>query len=184
MHFIILSSSRGTTMQAVLDDPELKEKCLGLISDREDRGCVEKAKAAGIPVSIVTKGEGEEREDYDKKLDAAIRAFEGGEDTYIAALGWMFILSPWFVSKWPQKIINVHPSLLPKYPGAHAVRDALEDGATESGMTIHYIDEGVDTGEIIVQKSCTINPDDDEESLKKKIQELEKEWYPKVLESL
>lgn len=184
MKFIILSSSRGTTMQAVLDDLELKEQCLGLVSDREDRGCVEKAKAAGIPVKIVKRKDGEDREQYDKRIDAALEELGADEATYIAALGWMFILSPWFVAKWPRKIINVHPSLLPKYPGAHAIRDALADDATETGMTIHYIDEGVDTGEIIEQQSCTVDPDNDEETLKAKIQELEKEWYPRVLKKL
>lgn len=188
MNFVVLSSSRGTTFQAVLDriaDGSLTAKCLGLIADSEDRGCIQKAKAASFPVKIIEKEKSEEREDYDKRLHAAIEELGGSPDeTVIAALGWMFILSPWFVSQWKNRIINVHPSLLPKYPGAHAHEDVLVAGESESGMTIHIIDEGVDTGEILVQKSCSVMPDDTVDSLKERVQELEKEWYPKTLQMI
>jgi phosphoribosylglycinamide formyltransferase-1 len=123
MQFIVLSSSRGTTFQAVIDriaDRTLTAKCLGLVSDREDRGCVAKAKAAGIPVKIVEKKAGESREEYDRRIDQAMRSLSHGkwkmENTIIAALGWMSLLSPWFVRTWRNRIINVHPSLLPKFP--------------------------------------------------------------------
>ncbi len=96
----------------------------------------------------------------------------------------MFILSPWFVSRYPKKILNVHPSLLPKHPGANAHDLVLAAGETESGMTIHYVDEGLDSGQIIVQKKCSVIPGDTVESLKARVQELEKEWYPKVLEGM
>jgi len=94
----------------------------------------------------------------------------------------MWILTPWFVHVWKGRIINVHPALLPKFPGAHGIEDAMAAGETETGMTIHIIDEGVDTGPILVQKSCSISRDDTIDSLKERIQELEKEWYPKVLQ--
>lgn len=187
MKLILLSSSSGTTMQAVIDAlnaGDLDMECLGLITDKEERGCVAKALDADIPVTVLSRV-GFEREEYDQLLHDTIEHMGGSpEDTIIAALGWMFILSPEFVQKWPRNIINVHPSLLPKHPGAHAIQDALEAGDTESGMTIHFIDEGVDTGEIIEQKSCTIEPGETEESLKTKIQALEKEWYPKVLKRI
>jgi len=185
MNFIVLSSSSGTTFQAVIDAMQsgsLTAKCLGLVADKESRGCVEKAKSAGIPVVIVQRSKEESREEYDQRLDESIRSL--GDIQYIAALGWMFILSSEFVDKWRKKIINVHPALLPKHPGAHGIEDALAAGDSASGMTVHYIDEGVDTGEILVQKSCTIEPDDTSDSLKLRIQELEKEWYPKVLQML
>lgn len=188
MKLILLSSSRGTTLQAVLDaleDGSLQMECLGLVADKEDRGCVTKVRNVGYPVVIAERKAGETREEYDKRLHDAISDLGGDPaDTVIAALGWMFILSPWFVQTWPKKIINVHPSLLPKYPGAHAIRDALDAGDTETGMTIHYIDEGVDTGEILEQKSCSIEEGETEDTLKTKIQELEKEWYVQVLQDL
>lgn len=197
MDFVVLSSSRGTTFQAVIDaiaDASLTARCLGLIADREDRGCVEKAKAAGVPVTIIERAKGpasakatggrEEREVYDQRIDAAIRAFGLPEGGVIACMGWMFLLSPWFVKQWHGHILNVHPSLLPKYPGAHAFQDVLDAGETESGMTIHWIDDGLDTGERLVQKKCSINKDDTVDTLKARIQELEKEWYPRVLQDL
>lgn len=194
MNFIVLSSSRGTVFKAVLErikDGSLHAKCLGLITDRADRGCIAHAKAHGIAVVIVDRTNGEDREAYDKRLHAAIEspAFtpagaSAGRQTLIACMGWMFILSPWFVHQWKNKILNVHPSLLPKYPGAHAHDLVLAAGDTESGMTIHLIDEGVDTGRILVQKKCSVFLADTEDTLKHRVQELECEWFPKILEEI
>ena len=187
MKLVLLSSSSGTTMQAVLDalkDGSLDMECLGLVTDQPDRGCVAKAQAADLPVMAISRV-GHTREEYDQLLhDTIIHMGGSPEDTVIAALGWMFLLSPEFVTKWPRHIVNVHPSLLPKHPGAHAIADTLAAGDTDAGMTIHFIDEGVDTGEIIEQKSCTVEAGETEESLKQKIQALEKEWYPKVLQQM
>lgn len=190
MDFLVLSSSRGTTFQAVIDAMQsgaLTARCMGLISDRDDRGCVAKAQSAGIPVRIVGRAQGEERQAYDRRLEAAIEQLAHGEAStarslILATLGWMSIFSPWFVRRHRNRIINVHPSLLPAFPGRHAVRDALAAGARESGMTIHVIDEGVDTGPVLLQKSCPVLPDDTEDTLRTRIQELEKTWYPQVLQ--
>ena len=190
MDFVVLSSSRGTTFQAVIDamkDGSLEARCLGLIADREDRGCTEKATAAGIPTLIVERVKGEERESYDRRIDEAIGALvvkTEDVDVLLACMGWMFIFSPWFVTQWKNRILNVHPALLPKHPGGHAIDDALAAGDAETGMTIHWIDEGVDTGKIVEQKNCSILPDDTVDTLKARIQELEKEWYPKVLQMI
>ncbi|MBI3332265.1 phosphoribosylglycinamide formyltransferase [Candidatus Peregrinibacteria bacterium] len=202
MNFVVLSSSRGTTFQAIIDalkNTSLEARCLGLISDRDDRGCVTKAKAAGLPVRIVTKKKNEDREDYDRRLHEAIlelvpksyklpvRPRPGGQatsSTVIAGIGWLYMLSPWFVSTWKNRILNVHPSLLPKHPGLHAHEEVIQAGERESGMTIHVIDEGLDTGPILVQKKCTVSQTDTPETLKAKVQELEKEWYPRVLQML
>jgi len=188
MKFIILSSSRGSTAKVVLErvnDGDVTMECLGLVTDSDDRGCVSVVRDAGFPIYRVDREEGESREDYDKKIHEMILEAGGSpEDTVVAALGWMFILSPWFVSKWPSRIINVHPALLPKHPGAHGIEDALKAGDDISGMTIHFIDEGVDTGPIILQKECAVLPGDDEEALKDRIQLLEREWYPKVLQMI
>ena len=185
MNFIVLSSSRGTTFQAVIDrlaDGSLTANCLGLVVDREDRGAVEKAKKANLPIKVVGRIKGEPREEYDWRLNEAIN--EMGEVDVIATLGWMFILNPWFVQNWEGRIVNVHPALLPKHPGAHGIEDALVADDKETGMTIHIIDEGVDTGPILVQKNCSINLDDTVDSLKPRIQDLEKEWYPKTLQMI
>lgn len=185
MNFVVLSSSRGTTFQAVIERLQsgtLTAQCLALVADKRDRGCVQKAEEAGIPVVIVERIKGEDREAYDHRLDEAIR--ELGQVDVIAAMGWMWILTPWFVRQWSGRILNVHPALLPKFPGAHGIEDALNAGESESGMTIHVIDEGVDTGPIIVQKKCSIDAGETVESLKEKVQMLEREWYPSVLQML
>lgn len=204
MDFIVLSSSRGTTFQAVIDamkNGSLMARCLGLVADRSDRGCLDKARKADLPVKIVERVKGEERESYDRRLNEAIGALmeeaddrlqkaesqqpqANGHKPILACIGWMFMFSPWFVVEWKNRILNVHPALLPRHPGGHAVDDALNAGDTETGMTVHWINEGLDTGEIIVQKKCSIKTDDTVETLKARIQELEKEWYPRVLQDL
>lgn len=193
MDFVVLSSSAGTTFQAVIDrvaDGSLTAQCLGLVTDRDDRGCVKRAQRAGLPVRVVERVEGETREEYDHRLHTAIlsllsfHSFSSFPSFYIACIGWMWLLSRWFVQQWNNRILNVHPSLLPKHPGHSPHEEVLAAQEKESGMTIHWIDEGIDTGPIIVQKSCSVFPGDTEQTLKARVQELEKEWYPKVLQML
>lgn len=195
MQFVILASSRGTVMEAVLkkiEEGELTAECIGLVTDKADRGCVERAKAFGVPVHIVPIPQSESREDYDKRLHTVISdlfsatktskpAHEKPETLFIACMGWMWMLSPLFVKQWKNRIINVHPALLPKHPGAHAHELVLAAKDQESGMTIHLIDEGMDTGKILLQKSCPVLADDTIATLKSRVQALECEWYPRVL---
>lgn len=191
MQFIVLSSSRGTTFQAVIDrmkDGSLGAQCRGLITDRSDRGCVEKARAAGIPVEIVEHVKGEERSVFGKRLlDAMKKLGARPGTTVVAALGWMWILDSVFVRAYP--VINVHPALLPKYGGegmfgARVHEAVLAAGDRQSGVSIHLMDDGVDTGKILLQKTCPIFPDDTAVTLQARVQELEKEWYPRVLEMI
>ena len=97
--------------------------------------------------------------------------------------GYMRILSPLFVRAWNGRLLNIHPSLLPKYPGAHAHRDALADGATVTGCTVHLVDEGVDSGPILAQRELEILPDDDEDSLSERVKALEHKLYPDVIDA-
>ncbi|OGJ57574.1 phosphoribosylglycinamide formyltransferase [Candidatus Peribacteria bacterium RIFCSPLOWO2_12_FULL_55_15] len=201
MNFIVLSSSGGTTFQAVIDriaDGFLTARCLGLVTDRADRGCIEKARKANLPARIVERKNGWTRDEYDRHLDHAIldlfdecRLSQKNPLCHpevraglIACIGWMWLLSPWFVRTWRGRILNVHPALLPLHPGRHPHEEVLATCEKESGMTIHWVDEGVDTGPIIVQKKCSVLPGDTLETLKTRVQELEKEWYPKVLQKL
>jgi len=192
MHFVVLSSSRGTTFQSVIDamkKGELTATCLGLVTDRPDRGCIEKAKTAGLPLKIVERVPDEPREAFDRRVQEAIVALGGGKDTVIAAMGWMFIFSPWFIAERKSRIINVHPALLPKHGGkgmyGHHVHDAvLAAKEKESGVSIHLMDEGVDTGPVLLQKTCPVLPGDTSATLQQRVQELEKEWYPRVLQMI
>jgi len=174
-------------MEAVFESMkrgELSAECLGLVTDKAERGCVARAKEFGIPVEIVPMTKGEPRADYDKRVSAAIRKLARSEEVIIACMGWMWMLSPDFVREWKNRILNVHPALLPKHPGAHAHELVLAAKDTESGMTIHLIDEGMDTGKILLQKSCPVLPNDTVQSLKERVQALECLWYPKALQMI
>ena len=197
MNFVVLCSSRGTTFQATLDriaDGSLNAKCLGLVTDSEDRLCIKKAEAAGLPWKVARKKKGEDRADFDRRVDSAIEELMADadvekEDTILAEMGWLWIHSRWFVEQWPGKILNVHPALLPMYGGEgmygdHVHQAVLEGRESQSGITIHIVDHGVDTGPIVEQKICTIESDETVETLKDKVQALEKEWYPKTLEKI
>jgi len=197
MNFIVISSSRGTTFQSVIESlmaGTLTAKCLGLVTDNPERQCIGKAQAAGLPYKIALKVKGGDRELLDKKVDAAMRELikEAGADpaqTLLAEMGWMWIHTSWFIKRWRGRILNVHPALLPKYGGKgmygdHVHEAVLNAKEPKSGVTIHIMDEGVDTGPILLQKTCAVEPDDTVDALKAKVQGLEKEWYPKVLQMI
>jgi phosphoribosylglycinamide formyltransferase-1 len=189
MRIIALSSSRGTTFQAILDAKsrgEIRSEIIGLITDRADRGCREKAEAARIPVTIVAFDKNETREAFALRVEEAVRTLAGTttDDVVLAAVGWMWIFPPDFTSRW--KVINVHPALLPKHGGpgmyGHHVHDAvLAAHEKESGVTIHLMDGGVDSGKILLQKSCPVRPYDTAATLQARVQDLEQQWYPAVL---
>ncbi len=184
MNFVVLSTSKGTVFQSVIDrmqDGSLHATCLGLITDKADRGCVAKAKNAKLAVKVVERLAGETRKDFDERVHQAILELGAKPNDFISCIGWMLLLSPEFVGKWRNKILNVHPGLLPKFPGTHTHEAVLRSGDRESGMTIHLIDEGMDTGKILLQKKCPVMPNDTVETLKMRVQALEREWYPKVL---
>ncbi len=191
MQFIVLSSSRGTTFEAILhalQEGTLSADFCGLVTDKPDRGCIEKAKAAGVPFAVVERKPEEEQSAYEERLHETILSMLHADPsetlTVIAMIGWMKILGHTFIGKWKNRILNVHPSLLPKYDGLRVHERVLENHETESGMTIHIADEGLDTGKILVQKSCTVNADDTPDTLKQRVQELEKQWYPHVLQQI
>jgi phosphoribosylglycinamide formyltransferase-1 len=167
----------------------LTAKCLGLVTDSPDKACIDKAKEAGLPYRIVEQVNGQTREEFDRRVDAAVRALGADTETVIAALGWMFIFTPWFIQTWKNRIVNVHPALLPKHGGKgmyghHVHESVLAEGEQESGVSIHLMDEGVDTGRILLQKTCPVLPGDTPASLQERVQALEKEWYPKVLQMI
>jgi len=181
----VLASTRGTNLQAMIDD--LKENDLDyeivcVASNVYDSGALEKAKREGIPAVFVDP-EGKSREDFDAKL---VDIFDKLKVDLVCLIGYMKILSPVFVDAYRNKIINVHPSLIPSfcgegYHGDKVHRDVLDYGCKLSGMTVHLVDEEVDAGEIICQKCCEVTNKDSIETLKAKVQDLEKEWYPKVV---
>ena len=109
---------------------------------------------------------------------------EAADVELVVLSGYMRILTPWFVRRWKGRLINIHPSLLPDFPGAHAHRDALAAGVSVTGCTVHLVDEGVDSGPILAQREIEVRPNDDEEALQERVKALEHLLYPDVLDRL
>ena len=109
---------------------------------------------------------------------------EAADVELVVLSGYMRILTPWFVRRWKGRLINIHPSLLPDFPGAHAHRDALAAGVSVTGCTVHLVDEGVDSGPILAQREIEVRPNDDEETLQERVKGVEHLLYPDVLDRL
>jgi phosphoribosylglycinamide formyltransferase-1 len=163
---VILASGSGTLAQAIFD-AHLEADIVAVISDQRDAAVLDRAHKARIETFTIPMLP--DRAEWDRELETLIAALK--PDLVVSA-GFMRILSERITSKF--RIINSHPALLPLFPGAHAVRDALATGATETGTTIHWVDAGVDTGEVIAQKRVEIHPGDTEESLHERIKIVER----------
>ena len=164
---VILASGNGSLAQAIIDDPQLGGQIVALISDRADALVLERARLKTIPTHVIEMKS--DRKIWDREIFDYVNNLK--PDLVISA-GFMRILSPDFVQTFPT--INSHPALLPLFPGAHAVRDALAAGVSETGTTIHWVDQGVDTGKTIRQEKVSILPGDNEASLHERIKEVER----------
>jgi len=163
---VILASGSGTLAQAIFD-AQLEADIVAVISDQPEAAVLDRAHKARIETFTIPMLP--DRNEWDRELETLIAALK--PDLVVSA-GFMRILSERITNKF--KIINSHPALLPLYPGAHAVRDALTAGATETGTTIHWVDAGVDTGKVIAQERVEILPEDTEESLHERIKIVER----------
>ncbi|MDR1885188.1 MAG: phosphoribosylglycinamide formyltransferase, partial [Synergistaceae bacterium] len=152
-----------------------------VISDNPEAAGIKKARATRIETFVARYAKGVPREENESQAADIIR--ERDVD-WIVLAGFMRVLSPSFVRSFRGRIVNIHPSILPAFPGAHAIRDALEAGADYTGVTIHIVDELVDHGPIIAQEEVPIIPNDTEESLAKRIHEVEHRLYPMTLQQL
>jgi phosphoribosylglycinamide formyltransferase 1 len=178
---VVLLSGTGTNLQAILDatqEANLGYKVGLVISNRRTAGGLDKARHAGVPSRYVDPRQHANREDYDRALSEVI---DGMNPHLIVLAGFMRILSPFFVRRYAGRIVNIHPSLLPLFPGKDAQAQALSAGVTESGVTIHFVDEGVDTGPIIAQEAVPVEPGETVETLSAKIQVVEHRLYPSVI---
>ena len=165
---VVLISGTGSNLLALLkaaDHPLFPVRVLAVGSDRAAEGLAH-ADLYGVPSFVVEPNRFSGTEAWSKKLQETIEHFD---PDLIVLAGFMRILPPSFIERFGPNIINTHPSLLPMFPGAHAVRDALAAGARETGVTMHVVDKGVDTGPIIAQKTVIVMPSDDEGSLHERI---------------
>lgn len=179
----VLVSGSGTNLRALLDaaaDPGFAAEFVVVISDRPGVRAIERAHAAGVPVVVVPWSEHSDRETFTAAVcDAA--AAHGATGLVLA--GFMRILAPVAIERFPHRILNTHPALLPAFPGAHAVAQALAYGVALSGVTIHFVDEEVDHGPIILQETVPVRPDDTEADLQARIQTVEHLRYPEVVDA-
>jgi phosphoribosylglycinamide formyltransferase-1 len=177
-----LVSGRGTNLQAIIEAIE-EGKIAGeikvVISDNPDAYALKRAQQYHINTRYINFKEFKNREDYDKEI---IKTLKEKKIELVVLAGYMRILSPYFIRTYKNKIMNIHPALLPSFPGLHAQKQAIEYGAKVSGCTVHFVDEGVDSGPIILQKAVEVSDDDTEESLAEKILKEEHQIYPRAIQ--
>jgi len=178
----VLASGRGSNLQALLDAsarPDYPAQVVLVISDRERAAALDRARAAGVEALFVNPKDFGDRESFDLALVRELTARRVG---LVCNAGYMRILSAAYCRAFAGRAMNVHPSLLPAFPGLHAQRQALEHGAKVAGATVHFVDEGpVDTGPIVLQASVPVLPNDTEESLSARILVEEHHLYPEAV---
>ena len=178
----ILLSGRGSNFeaiaQAVEDGTIANAAIVGVISDVPEAPGLERARARGLPAYGVDRRRFASRAEHEAEI---VRILEESSPDLICLAGYMRLLSPEFVGRFRGRIVNIHPALLPKFPGLHAQRRALEAGETVSGCTVHFVDEGTDTGPIILQRTVPVLPGDTEETLSGRILEQEHKLYPEAI---
>ena len=178
----VLCSGRGTDLQSIIDaiaDKKLDADIAIVITDKPNVMALERAEKAGIKNICVNRKSFDNQSDFESQLLQELKAV--GVDLVVLA-GFMRILSPTFVHEYKNRIMNIHPSLLPSFPGAHAHRDVLNYGVKVSGCTVHFVDEGTDSGPIIMQAAVAVKDDDTEETLSARVLEQEHIIYPKAIQ--
>ena len=178
----VLVSGSGTNLQTLIEqlhqDGTSGIDIAVVISDRKNAYALTRAERAGIPTHVVSTQDYENRVDFDAEISRLIEHYAA---ELIVLAGFMKLFQPPFVQKYQNRIINVHPTLLPAFPGARPVADTLAYGVKIAGVTVHFVDEGVDSGPIIAQAAVPVLDTDDEESLHNRIQVEEHKLYPEVI---
>jgi len=178
----VLASGRGTNLQAIIEAIEegrIEGRISIVISDNRGALALKKAEQHNIEARYINFKEFKDREDYDKEI---IKTMKKKKVDLVVLAGYMRILNPYFIRTYKNKIINIHPALLPSFPGLHAQKQAIEHGVKVSGCTVHFVDEGVDSGPIILQKTIEVKDNDTEESLAERILKEEHQIYPRAIQ--
>jgi phosphoribosylglycinamide formyltransferase-1 len=181
---VVLVSGRGSNLQAILDAVErgsLSLQVVGVFSDQEEPYAFQRAKEKGIPTVFVDPADYQEREDYDAALARKVAAFH---PDIIALAGFMRVLTAVFLDNFPGRVVNIHPALLPAFPGLEGQRQAIDYGVQYSGCTVHFVDDGMDTGPIILQSVVPVYQNDTADTLSERILAKEHRTYPAALQLL
>ena len=178
----VLASGRGTNLQAIIEaikEGKVEGRISIVISDNPDAHALERAEQNNIETEYINFKSFKNREDYDKEIMECLK--EKDIDLVVLA-GYMRILSSYFIKMYKNRIMNIHPALLPSFPGLHAQRQAVEYGVKISGCTVHFVNEGVDSGPVILQKAVEVKDNDTEESLAERILKEEHQIYPRAIQ--
>jgi len=178
----VLASGSGSNLQAILeaiDRGEIRDaEVVLVVSDRKEAYALERARRRNIPTKYLRAKDYASREEFDR---AAVLCLEEAQAELVVLAGYMRLITSLFLSTFQQRVLNIHPSLLPAFPGGHGVADALAYGVKVSGCTVHFVDEGMDTGPILLQEAVSVNDEDTVESLHERIRQLEHQLYPKAI---
>lgn len=177
----VCCSGNGSNLEAIIDAIKrgyIKANLALVVCDNPGAYALERAKKANIDIFLLTMDGFKKREDYDRELTKKLE--EKNIDLVVLA-GFMRLMSPHFVSKYKNRILNIHPALLPSFKGTHGIEDALDYGVKITGPTVHFVDEGLDSGPIILQEAVEVKDDDTRETLSERIHEKEHVIYPKAI---
>lgn len=177
---LLLASGSGSVLQALLDS-DLRRAIVAVGSDRPEAVALQRGREAGVDTFVVDFSAYSARSEWSSALQGALERYR---PTLIVLAGFMRILDASIVQAFRGRIINTHPALLPSFPGAHAIRDALAAGVRVTGCTVHWVDEGVDTGQVIDQVAVRVHDDDDAATLHERVKVVERELLVSVVRRL
>lgn len=181
---VVLASGNGSNLQAIIDAidrGEINARISALITDNPDAYALKRARNHGVPSVLIKPTGFGSRKEYD---DALLEVLTRMDPDLIVLAGYMLLLGERIVRKFKGRIINIHPALLPSFKGTHGIRDAFEYGVKITGVTVHFVDEGMDTGEIIAQEAVAVLDDDTLEALEERIHKVEHKLYPHIIVEL
>lgn len=180
----VFASGHGSNLQALIDattSGELPATIELVVSDRREAYCLARASEAGLLTLAFSPKDYGDKAQYEELLAEKLAELEV---EYLVLAGYMRLIGPTLLERYPRRIVNIHPSLLPLFPGRDGIGQALAAGVTETGVTIHYVDGGMDTGPIIAQERIAVSPGEDRASLEKRIHAVEHSLYPRVLRKI
>jgi phosphoribosylglycinamide formyltransferase 1 len=180
----VFASGNGSNFQAILDatlNGEIDATMQMLVCDRPNAYCIERANQASIPTFVFSAKDYETKKQYENEIVAHLKELNV---EFIILAGYMRLIGPTILDAFPGKIVNIHPSFLPLFPGKDAIGQALQAGVETTGVTVHYVDEGMDTGPIIAQEQILIEQGESKQSLEQKVHEVEHVLYVNTLKKL
>jgi phosphoribosylglycinamide formyltransferase-1 len=181
MNIAVLVSGSGTNLQAIIDAVKsgyIPARIALVVSDQRGAFALQRAQKAGIETLILDKKDFATREDFDKEISKNLKKKGVG---LVVLAGFMRLLSPAFIKEYRNRIVNVHPALLPAFKGTRGIKDALEYGAKVTGVTVHFVDEELDNGPVILQRAVEVKGDDTEEALLERVHAQEHKIYPEAI---